>query len=632
MIAHWRVRRPQWERARSILTTAATYRNFSDAVLDDYINNARASVMMHRDRPESVDLTFAAAYEAIRREVGISLHLEQILGAIALSEGNCCEMATGEGKTITGVLPAILDGWTGRGVHIITVNDYLAKRDAHTTSAVHARMGVSVGVLQENSTTDQRRRAYAADVTYGADKQFIFDFLRDRLLEPLAPGMVGLLLDSLTGSTGERAVEAGVPGWSERIVMRGRHSALIDEADSVLIDEAVTPAIISLPGQPSGLERNITLATSLVRDFTPGVHYRVERRLRLVDLLPAGRVLLAQRSQSLDEFWAGERRREELAQLALTARELYTLGEDYVIVEGTVQIVDRSTGRVLTGRQWQLGLHQAVEAKEGLTCTPPSRIAARCGYQSFFQGYERLCGMSGTLHEVRHELYRWYRLPVVKLPTHKPVARKRLPDRVFTTQVDKLSAAAARTRELAQRNNPVLLGAWSVNSSQRVSELLSETPHTLLNAMREGQEAEIVARAGNAGTVTVATNMAGRGTDIILSPAARSAGGLCVIATERHDEARVDRQLAGRAGRQGDPGLVETFVSFEDALIVQNGLAPLVWIARTLHSAAPGLGRMAARVLWWQAQMTASSKWTAVRSQVAQAEDWIDMAMHEAKR
>jgi preprotein translocase subunit SecA len=632
--AGWRAQRSakklDWARVRSIIAKARSLGSWSQAAFDEQISAARTLAMTDRDGRETIDLAFAVSYEAIRREIGLSLHEEQVLGALALAEGRCAELATGEGKTLTAFLPAALDGWTGRGVHVVTVNDYLARRDAQTTSPAYRRLGISVGVLQESTTHENRLRAYAADITYASDKQIIFDYLRDQISSPASPRLSDVILDGLAGPGGRHA-DGSSRGWPGRVVQRGQNAAIIDEADSVLIDEAVTPAIISLPGDLDETALGLAAACEIARTWRAGAEYRADTRLRTVELTQSGRESLAARAHSLPPFWSGPRRREELILQALSAKELYQLGDDYVINDGKIMIVDRSTGRVLPGRQWQLGLHQAVETKEGLELTAATHVAARSSYQAYYQRYRRLAGMTGTAREVKRELWRWYRLTVVEVPTHRPVARTVVPDKVFATEQEKLAAAAARAEELHRQGRPVLVGAWSVNTSERVSAILESrgVPHRVLNALREAEEAAIVEQAGQPGAVTVATNMAGRGTDITLTPRSRELGGLVVLATERHDESRVDRQLAGRAGRQGDPGAVEVFTSLEDKVVTQNGLRMLRWLAANGVSA---LKVPFTRLLWWQAQNTASRKWTTIRAQVASADSWLEMAMHHLAR
>lgn len=639
-----------WARAGQIQARAKTLQSLAERALDAAISDAREQFLLHPSDISAIDEAFAVGYEALRRELGLSLHPVQVLAAIAMNNGCCAELATGEGKTVTAILPAALAAWSGRGVHVITVNDYLARRDADTTRSVYKRLGLRVGVIQETTSNDERRDAYASDVTYSSDKQVIFDFLRDRLIAPLTPRLTPLLLDEVfqpslrAGGAGSMDAsarkilsslqeESTHAGWSHRVVQRGLYAAIVDEADSVLVDDAVTPAIIS--GEPETRESTNTaifrLGAHVARELREAKDYTVDRELRRITLTDAGKNSLAKMAESFPHFWAGPRRREELAQQALAAKELYRLGDDYVVQEGKIQLVDRSTGRILPGRQWQLGMHQAVEAKEGIEITPERRTTSRSSYQSFFQRYRKLAGMTGTAKEVASELWRWYRLPVVRIPTNRPVARVHHPDRTFATMEQKFRAVAERTVELHQSGRPVLVGTRSVTDSERVAALLRErgVECSVLNATREAEEASIVARAGRAGAVTVSTNMAGRGTDIILDQEARKAGGLAVIATERHDEQRVDRQLFGRAGRQGDPGSAEAFVSLEDQLVQRAGPKFLRWL--TAH--ASGKRReVLARILWRISQRIASGRWALMRAEAARAEAWLDTAMHGVTR
>lgn len=618
-----RARTLEWIRAKAILAAARQISNRSDAALDDEVTDAKADVMLRREEKGVVDRAFALGYEVIRRETGLALHPEQVLGALALAAGCCAELATGEGKTVTAILPAALEGWRGRGVHVVTVNDYLATRDALTTSPALTRLGLTVGAIKHDHDNDARRLAYACDITYVADKELIFDHLRDRLVSPLTPRLTSLLIDTVAG---------GGPAWGAKVVQRGLEFAIIDEADSVLIDEAVTPAIISGPGEGvAGGGEHFRMAALLAQDYREGVHYELVVRQRLVRLLDSGRAKLAEDASRLPPFWAGPKRREELMALALTARDVYRRGEDYVVREGKIEIIDRSTGRVLPGRQWQLGVHQAVEAKEALELSRDNVAMARSSYQGFFQKYRKLAGMSGTAREVADELWRWYRLPVVRIPTHKRVIRVHAPQQVFATVEEKLQAAADRVAEAHEQGQPVLVGTWSVTTSERMAALLGARGIScaVINANREREEANIVSVAGLPGAVTVATNMAGRGTDIQLNETGKAAGGLLVISTERNDEHRVDRQLAGRAGRQGDPGRVETFVSLEDRLIQMHGWRPLVELVRR---ARPRWVRPLSDILWWAAQRDASKRWAAVRDDVAKSDAWFDMALHSVTR
>jgi len=629
--ARSRARRLDWRRAASIVAEAGRLRNYSDAALDDHIREVRVAAVVGRQDRAVVDRAFAVGYEAIRREIGLTLHAEQVLGALALAAGCCAELATGEGKTVTAILPAALDGWTGRGVHVVTVNDYLARRDAQTTSPAYRRLGLSVGVIQDSSKPDARRQAYSADITYAADKQVIFDHLKDRLAAPLMPRLSGLLLDEVCDGGGSGSAAGGE--WADRVVQRGLYAAIVDEADSVLIDDAVTPAIISGPAGVASAagQEHLVIASEVARQMTSPADYEVDARQRRVGLTEAGRARLADLAARLPAFWAGARRREELMVQALSAKELYLRGQQYIVRDGKVLIVDRSTGRVLPGRQWQLGLHQAVEAKEGLALSVENATMARSSYQAFFQRYRRLSGMTGTAREVAGELWAWYRLPVTPVPTHRPVVRTRAPDRVFNTEDEKLTAAAETVLESHRAGRPVLVGTWSIVTSERMAHLLRGrgVPCQVLNATREAEEAQIIERAGLPGAVTVATNMAGRGTDIQLTPESRSAGGLLVVSTERHDEARVDRQLAGRSGRQGDPGAVERFVSLEDHLISQHGPRPLAAMVRNTSGV---VRRGVAGILWAFCQRSASRRWAILRSEVSKADAWFEMALHQVSK
>jgi preprotein translocase subunit SecA len=614
-------------RAERVSQAAHDLRSHSDAAVRSLVEERRDRLCGSRRSPQTIDAAAETIVECIRRRLGLTLHVEQLMGGLAMAAGTAVEMATGEGKTVTGILPTALLAWSGRGVHVATVNDYLARRDAEITGPVYDMLGLDVGVIQDGSSESDRREAYARSITYVADKQLIFDFLRDRLKTPSDPRMVGHLLELIDGQ------DARLAAWSGAVVQRGHHACIVDEADSILIDEAITPAVIASETQDVRASRQAIYdtAASVSGSLQENEHYILDRRLKKVVIKPEGRELLERLSAELPEFWRGPRRREELVVQAISARELFRRDDDYVIVDGKVQIVDASTGRILPGRQWQLGLHQAVEAKEGLEVTEPRRTTSRVSYQGYFRRYGHLCGMSGTMWEVRHELWRAYHLPVVRIPTHSPIARRHLPDRVFTTESQKLAAVVDRVVELRERGQPVLVGTRAVATSERLASMLAErdVPCRVLNATREAEEASIVADAGVAAAVTVSTNMAGRGTDIGLDARARAAGGLAVIATERHDERRVDRQLFGRSGRQGDPGLAQAFVSLEDALVVRHGLGFLAGLVRVLPA---GLWRPVAALLWWQAQTSAGSRATTLRAELTRSDANMEMSLKGQSR
>jgi preprotein translocase subunit SecA len=643
-----RVNRHERDLARAILDAARALHDLTEAALDERIETVRQHahrIARTNSRLDSDALreAYAVGVEAVRRTTGLTLYPEQVMGALVLRGGSVAEMATGEGKTITAVLPAALAGWTGRGVHVATVNDYLAKRDAQLCESAYARLGLRVGVLQENMKKAERRAQYDLDITYGADKQFIFDFLRDRLSQPLSPSIAASVLDSVT-SGGTHADDGD--HWTGQVVQRGLHAAIVDEADSVLIDEGATPAIIALPagdgvgGVGADSAERYAAGIELARALEPERHYKADTRTHRVSLTRAGHERLAELARdpgrNLPAFWAGPRRREELVSQALSALVLHRRDDDYIVRTNTegkreVVIVDRSTGRVLEGRQWQLGLHQAVEVKEGLDPSERRHTAARVSYQRYFARYKSLAGMTGTGWEVAGELWRTYGLRVVRVPTHRPIARVEQPDRTFTTEDDKFNAVAEATRRAHEKSQPVLVGSRSVQDSERLAGLLAERGMQckVLNARHEAEEAAIIEGAGRAGAITVATSMAGRGTDIKLDDDARVAGGLLVLAVERNHERRVDRQLFGRSGRQGDVGEAVAFVSLDDEMIVRYGLPPLRWLARV--SPKPVRSTLT-RLLVRQSQRAATRRWMLIREEAGRIDAWVDLAFHQRSR
>jgi len=451
---------------------------------------------------------FAVVYEAIRRTISISLYPEQIMGGWAMADGALIEMLTGEGKTVTGCLPAAIQAWSGFGVHVLTVNDYLAKRDSELNSEIFKKLNLTVGVIQDQSESEERRNAYSCDITYATDKQVIFDYLRDRLRSPMRPRVASLLLDEIidTGMFDHREL------WTGQVVQRGLHSAIVDEADSVLVDEATTPAIIgALGGEDEESAQYYQTACDLAAALVESEDYSIDLSQHRVDLTNAGREKLEATAHDLPPFWSGPRRREELVSQALTARHLFALEDHYIVRDDDVQIVDSGTGRVLDGRQWQLGLHQAIQAKEGITVTRSHETQARVSYQRFFQMYQNLSGMTGTAWEVRHEIWHNFHMPVVRIPTHKPMIRKQKPDRIYPNQDKKYHAIADAVLAIHKTGQPILVGTRSVEASEVLSVLIAErgVSHQVLNAIRHEEEAQIIAQAGKQGAVTVATNMAG---------------------------------------------------------------------------------------------------------------------------
>jgi preprotein translocase subunit SecA len=502
--------------------------------------------------------SFALVREVAGRTLGMRHFDVQMIGGWVIFQGMLAEMETGEGKTLTATLPACTAALAGIPVHVITVNDYLAKRDAELMRPVYEALGLSVGAVVDGMQPEARRAAYACDVTYCTNKQIAFDYLKDRLALSRGSGRLKLELQRLDPNDKRL----------ERLLLRGLCFAIVDEADSVLIDEARTPLKLSRPGDSADFKRTFDEGLSLASQLNAGNDYVVDARERRVELTDRGGQRLAELAEPLQGIWSGTRRREELVRQALSAQYLFIRDRHYLLRDGQVQIIDESTGRVMPARTWERGLHQMIQAKEGVEISARSETLARISYQRFFQRYLRLSGMSGTLREAAGELWSVYRLNAVTVPTHRPSGRRVAADTVHKTQKEKRRVILASVRERRQEGQPVLIGTRTVADSEHLSGLLESEglPHRVLNARQDEQEAEIVERAGEIGRITVATNMAGRGTDIRLGPGVAERGGLHVIVTERHEAGRIDRQLMGRCARQGDPGSVEVVLSLEDEL------------------------------------------------------------------
>jgi preprotein translocase subunit SecA len=557
---------------------------------------------------EPVARAFALARESAARSLGQRPYDAQLMGGWVLLHGMIAEMETGEGKTLAATLPAAAAALAGVPTHIVTVNDYLAQRDAEWMGPVFRALGLSVGVIQHGLSPEQRRAAYACDVTYCTNKELAFDYLRDRLATGRDATRVRLAVERVHG----RAARPGQP------VLRGLRYAIVDEADSVLVDEARTPLIISDRGRPAGGEV-YARAIELARQLEPGADFRLEAREGELRLTDSGRARVAALATPLGGVFSGERRREELVVQALRALHVLVRDREYLVADGKVQIVDEYTGRLMADRSWELGLHQMVEAKEGVELTGSNEPLARISYQRFFRRYLRLAGMTGTAREAAGELGRTYGLSVVRIPTHRPVRRTDGGERVYAAQEEKWSAVLERIRALHLGGRPVLIGTRSVGASETLAARLAaeRIPHRVLNARQDAEEAEIIACAGEPGAVTVATNMAGRGTDIRLGAGVAEAGGLAVIATERHEARRIDRQLFGRCGRQGDPGSFESHVALDDEILVRHGGA----LARALVRAGRPLAAVAS------AQWSAQTLHARMRRRLLRADEQLERAL-----
>ncbi|OYU86318.1 MAG: prepilin peptidase [Bradyrhizobiaceae bacterium PARB1] len=547
------------------------------AALDDDALKARARdvrrALRGAAKPDIADiaLSFALVREGARRIFGYRHFPVQLIGGYALLRGMIGEMGTGEGKTLTVTLAAITAAFEGAPVHILTVNDYLAERDVETLGPLYRFFGLTIGSVVQGMKPEERRAAYACDITYCTNKEVTFDYLRDVIALGARRSHLRFKVDSIT-----RADEA-----TQGVVLRGLHYAIVDEADSVLVDEARTPLILSQKAQVEEQADVYAQALELARGLERTRDYLVWEADRTIALTPDAVKRLKPLGGELGGPWRNPVHREELVTQALTALHLMLRDEHYIVRDGKVEIVDESTGRVMPDRFWTDGLHQMIELKEGCEMSGARVTLARMTYQRFFRRYNRLSGLSGTVREVGTELWCVYRLPIAQIPPNRPSKRKMLPAIVTADLDSKWRLIAAKAAELSAQGVPVLIGTRSVATSLTASEYLTaaELPHVVLNAAQDSTEADIIAVAGEAGKITVATNMAGRGTDIRLAEDARANGGLHVIMSEIHETKRIDRQLAGRAARQGDPGTFIPILSMHDPLI-DSTLSPLErWIA-----------------------------------------------------
>ncbi|MBN1853421.1 MAG: preprotein translocase subunit SecA [Pirellulales bacterium] len=563
--------------------------------LNDYDLRKRSLGIRYRvrsgePREQLIPEAFALVREAARRTIDMRHFDVQILGGVAMAMGSIVEMQTGEGKTLTATLPLYLAALEAKGAHLATVNDYLAKRDAEWMGPIYRALGLSVGVIQNQMSRDKRRAAYACDVTYGTANEMGFDFLRDRLLKRRISEGLGDLFGELLG---------GKAAAHEKPVQRDLNFMLVDEADSILIDEARTPLIISaVPGEDEEIAKEAyRWAAQSAKEYVEDEHYEYDHDDRKVELTLAGRRLTrelpkpeAMSRVPLSTIY------EYIEQSIKVAREMF-LDRHYVIRDGEVVIVDEFTGRLSEGRKWRAGIHQAVEAKEGVEITFPTSQAARITVQDYFLRYQQLAGMTGTAVTSARELRKIYKIHVLPIPTNRPPIRKALPTRVFSTSQAKWTAIVEEVIAMRDSGRPVLIGTRSIDKSELLSKemALRGIEHVVLNARHIAEEAEIVARAGERGRVTVATNMAGRGTDIKLGPGIDALGGLHVICTELHEAERIDRQLIGRCGRQGDPGTYRQYLAMEDE-ILETGFNPKK--ARRIRDTTPDdpeiLGRQVA--------------------------------------
>ncbi len=539
-----------------INTQEEEFQKLTDSELKQKFSQWREELTAH---PEKVDEKlieiFAGIKNASRRLLGKSFEVRgnleewkmvyydvQLIGGMVLNAGNVNEMKTGEGKTFVCTLPVILNALTGKGVHLVTVNDYLAQRDAEWMTPLYEFCGLSVGTIVHGKNHKERKEAYNADITYGTNNEFGFDYLRDNMAQSL-----------------------------EKQVQRPLHFAIVDEVDSILIDEARTPLIISAPGDES-TDKYQTYA-KIVTQLKEPTHYKIDLKSKQVTLTEEG-ISMVESLLGIGNIFT-ETGFDEVHHIenALKAQAVMIKDQDYVVRDGQVIIIDEFTGRMMPGRRFSDGLHQALEAKEDVEIQRESKTLATITFQNYFRLYEKLSGMTGTAETEAEEFAKIYKLDTIVIPTNNPIQRVDLPDKIFKNEAGKFKALASEIKKINERKQPVLIGTINIDKSEALSRLLKQhgIKHEVLNAKHHEREAEIISNAGQKGAVTIATNMAGRGTDIKLGEGVRELGGLIILGTERHESRRIDNQLRGRAGRQGDPGLSQFYVSMTDDLMKRFG-------------------------------------------------------------
>ena len=526
-----------WPIVRRINDLEPKLAGLSDASLQEKTFEFKNRLANGETLDDILPEAFAVIREASRRVTGMRHFDVQLLGGIVLHRGDIAEMRTGEGKTLVATLPVYLNALTGKGVHVVTVNDYLATRDSEDMGRIYKFLGLSVGLIVHDLTYDQRRRAYNADVTYGTNNEFGFDYLRDNMVIS-----------------------------EDQMVQRPLNYCIVDEVDSILIDEARTPLIISGPGEKS-TDLYYTLA-GIVKTFTKD-DYTMDEKQKTIAPTDSG-VAKVEKMLGISNMFDNEHLDlNHLVIQALRARFMMHRDKDYVVKNGEIVIVDEFTGRLMFGRRYSDGLHQSIEAKENVKVQGESKTLATITFQNYFRMYEKLAGMTGTAKTEEDEFNKIYKLDVYVIPTNKPAIRKDLPDVIYKTKNAKYRAVVREVKKRHATGQPILVGTTSINQSEILSQLLDKENivHNVLNAKYHEKEAEIIKNAGQKGMVTIATNMAGRGTDIKLGPGVAELGGLMIIGTERHESRRIDNQLRGRAGRQGDPGTTQFFLSLEDDLM-----------------------------------------------------------------
>jgi preprotein translocase subunit SecA len=596
---------------RSVNHYAEALERLNDDELDQRINDLKAQLLRHGLEDSLIFQSFALIKEVAGRRLAMRHYDVQLIGGWILIKGMIAEMETGEGKTLVATLAACTAAIAGIPVHVVTVNDYLVRRDATLMEPVYNAFGLSVGIIEEDLELAERQAAYACDITYCSNKQLTFDYLKDKLVLGRNGSNFHLQLERLYAKEASKR---------SQLNLRGLCFAIIDEADSVLIDESRTPLILSRENNSLDQLHVYQQALKIARELKELRDFIMDRRNHYIELTEAGLTILKQEAETLGGIWSAQRRSRELIIQALSALYFFLKDINYLVKDGKVLIIDEFTGRVMPDRSWERGLHQLIETKEDCEMSGQRETLCRISYQAFFQRYLHLAGMTGTAKEVAGELFSVYQQPVIKVATHKPSQRKQLSTRFFATADQKWSAIVERIAEIHQQGQPILVGSRSVEASELIGALLlkKQLPHQILNARQDADEADIISAAGAYGSITVATNMAGRGTDIILAPGVNEIGGLHVIVSECHESRRIDRQLFGRCARQGNQGSYEMFLSFEDEMVTKY--APSVISSFAKKMCASGDQRIA-WLVFYLAQTRAEKHHASIRGSLLKMDE-----------
>lgn len=607
-----------WAMVQQIRAATAGMASLSDRALAEHANDLRYKTQTRpaTDVADVVVPGFALVSEATRRTLDVCLYEEQLLAGLVLIGRNVAEMQTGEGKTYAASLPAFLHALRGHGVHVVTANDYLAIRDYELLAPVFHKLGVSVGLLSPDASIEEKQLAYAADVTYGADQEFGFDYLRDHLRaaqdREAKPGQRYL-------AALRRQPLSGTPKVQRELV-----ATVVDEIDSILLDSSTAPLLLSNYTQNAQAETRVYYAAQKVADeLVPEEHYSLDRNTLGIQFTQAGLKKIFSGHVAVSQY---DLRRPWpiYVEHAILAKRVLRRDVDYVVRDGRALLVDEYTGRILPQRQWREGLHQSIELKEGLTVRSESFAVARISKQRYFRLYRHLCGMTGTAHGSQREFWDVYQLRVVAIPPRKPCRRKMLPLRLFANEQRKYDAIVAEIERIHRTGQPILVGARTIENSQRLATALDARgiAYRLLNGKQDLAEATVVARAGEVSAITIATNMAGRGTDIRLGLGAAVLGGLHVMVTEQHESARIDRQLMGRCARQGDPGSFRIFGSAEDALIKKH-VPRVARLMKELANAAAEVPLDLSRLIAWVQRHVEQQHYQA-RRQLLRSDRWLE--------